>query len=111
MQGSKRVFRPAKTAEEEKKLLDDAVPKSTRNTTKWAYRIFNEWQLARRNKDPRSESCSFMYIIMFLAYKIYRRSLQTKWRTLSGKNSLQCGLWASAPFGNGKWEFGDFTAF
>ena len=37
MQGSKRFFRPAKTAEEEeKKLLDDAVPKSTRNATKWA---------------------------------------------------------------------------
>ena len=34
MQGSKRVFRPAKTAEEEKKLLEDAVPKSTRNATK-----------------------------------------------------------------------------
>ena len=41
MQGSKRVFRPAKTAEEEKKLLEDAVPKSTRNAMKWAYRIFN----------------------------------------------------------------------
>ena len=45
MHGSKRVFRPAKTAEEEKKLLEGAVPKSTRNATKWAYRIFNEWQL------------------------------------------------------------------
>ena len=60
MQGAKKVFRPAKTAEEEKKLLEDAVPKSTRNARKWAYRIFNEWQLARTNKDPRSESCSFM---------------------------------------------------
>ena len=59
MQGSKRVFRPAKTAEEEKN--EDAAPKSTRNATKWAYRIFNEWQLARRNKGPRSESCSFMF--------------------------------------------------
>ena len=51
MQGSKRVFRAAKTAEEEKKLLEDAVPKSTRNVTKWAYRIFDEWQLARRNRE------------------------------------------------------------
>jgi len=49
MQGSKRVFRPAKTAEEEKKLLEEAVPKSTPKETKWAYRIFNKWQVARRH--------------------------------------------------------------
>ena len=61
MLGSKRVFRQTKTAEEEKKLLEDAVPKSARNATKWAYRIFSEWQLARRNKDPRTESISFMF--------------------------------------------------
>jgi hypothetical protein len=47
MQGSKRVFRQAKTAEEEKQLLENAVPKSTRNSTTWVYRIFNEWQFAR----------------------------------------------------------------
>ena len=61
MQGSKRVFHPAKTAEGEKKLLEDAMPKSTCNATKWAYRIFNEWQLARRNIDPRLENCSLMF--------------------------------------------------
>jgi hypothetical protein len=31
MQGSKRAFPQARTAEEEKQLLEDAVPKSTRD--------------------------------------------------------------------------------
>ena len=61
MQGSKRVFRQAKTAEEEKQLLENAVPKSTRDSTKWVYRIFNEWQLARTNKDPCYKNCSLMF--------------------------------------------------
>ena len=61
MQGSKRVFRQAKTAEEEKQLLENAVPKSTRNSTTWVYRIFNEWQFARTNKDPRYKNCSLMF--------------------------------------------------
>ena len=62
MQGSKRVFRQAKTAEEEKQLLENAaVPKSTRDSTKWVYRIFDEWQLARTNKDPRYKNCSLMF--------------------------------------------------
>ena len=62
MQGSERVFRQAKTAEEEKQLLENAVPKSTRNSTTWVYRIFNEWQqFARTNKDPRYKNCSLMF--------------------------------------------------
>jgi hypothetical protein len=62
MQGSKwRVFCQAKTAEEEKQLLENAVLKSTRDSTKWVNRIFNEWQLARTNKDPRYENCSLMF--------------------------------------------------
>jgi hypothetical protein len=40
MQGSKwRVFCQAKTAEEEKQLLENAVLKSTRDSTKWVNRI------------------------------------------------------------------------
>jgi hypothetical protein len=61
MQGSNRVFRQAKTTEEEKQLLEDAVPKSTRDSTKWVNRISNEWQLARTNKHPRYENCSLMF--------------------------------------------------
>ena len=61
MQGSKRVFRAARSTEEERKLLEDTIPKSTRDSTTWAYRIFNEWQMAKGNKDASLESCSFSF--------------------------------------------------
>ena len=61
MQGSKRVFRAARSTEEERKLLEDTIPKSTCDSTTWAYRIFNEWQMARGNKDASLESFSFSF--------------------------------------------------
>ena len=59
MHPSKRVYRPAKSAEEERRLLEDCIPKSTRDSAKWTYKIFNEWQVGRVNKDASLESCSF----------------------------------------------------
>ena len=47
---SKRVFQPAKCAEEERRLLEDCIQKSTRDSTKWAYKIFNEWQMVGQTK-------------------------------------------------------------
>ena len=47
----KRVFREPKNAEEEKDYLDNCIPKATQYVTKWAYKIFGEWQSSRRNKD------------------------------------------------------------
>ena len=44
-----------------KAIVGRCRAKSTRDYTKWAYRIFDEWQLARTNKHPRSESCSLMF--------------------------------------------------
>ena len=38
----KRTFRKPKNAEEEKQLLENAVPKSTRSINKWAMKIFSE---------------------------------------------------------------------
>jgi hypothetical protein len=38
------VFRKPKGVEDEKKLLDSTIPKSTRHSTKWASKIFHEWQ-------------------------------------------------------------------
>ena len=61
MQGSKRVFRAARSTEEERKLLEDTIPKSTRDSTTWSYRIFNEWQLVMGNKDASLERCSFSF--------------------------------------------------
>ena len=40
-------FRDAKTAEEEVNLVRNAVHKSTQYKNKWAYGIFEEWQLSR----------------------------------------------------------------
>ena len=37
------------------------MPCQNQRETKCTYRIFNEWQLARTNKDPRSESGSLMF--------------------------------------------------
>ena len=39
----KRMFRKPKNAEEEKQLLENAVPKSTRSVNKWAMKIFESW--------------------------------------------------------------------
>ena len=36
----KRTFRKPKNAEEEKQLLENAVPKSTRSVNNWAMKIF-----------------------------------------------------------------------
>ena len=40
---SKRKFREAKSAEEENKMFDNAIPRSTRSVTKWTIKILNEW--------------------------------------------------------------------
>ena len=47
----KRRFRPPKSEQEEKLILEEC--------TKWAFKIFSEWQIARVNKDPCIEQRSF----------------------------------------------------
>ena len=56
----KRTFRKPKNAEEEKQLLENAVPKSTRSVNKWAMKIFSEWQSTRVNKKASEEPSSCM---------------------------------------------------
>ena len=34
-------------------------PKATRCATKWAYKVFGEWQSSRRNKDANFEETGF----------------------------------------------------
>ena len=55
----KRRFRPPKTEEHEKKDLEDCIPKATRHGTEWAFKVFSEWQISRKNKDLSLERCSF----------------------------------------------------
>ena len=53
-----RRFRPPKTEEEERFLLDSTVPKNTQHNTKWAIKVFEEWQSSRRDKAPRQLASS-----------------------------------------------------
>ena len=49
-----RAFRKPKSAEEERNLIENAIPKSTR-----AVKIFLEWQNGRKNKNPAIKPCAF----------------------------------------------------
>ena len=55
----KRVFQEPNYAKEEKDYLDSCIPKDTRYVTKWAYKMFGEWQSSRRNKDANFEERGF----------------------------------------------------
>ena len=46
------VSKPKNTKKEKDYLPDSCIPKATRYVTKWAYKIFGEWQSSGRNKDP-----------------------------------------------------------
>ena len=52
-------YRAPKSLENEQKLTDDSVPKNTQNSTKWALKVFQDWQKARANKDSSNEVCGF----------------------------------------------------
>ena len=45
-------FHSPKTGEEESKLLQGSIPKSTAYKTKWAIKIFLQWQIDRKVKGP-----------------------------------------------------------
>ena len=53
-----RRFRPPKTEEEERLLLNNTVPKNTQHNTKWVVKVFEEWQSSRRDKAPRQLASS-----------------------------------------------------
>mgnify|MGYP001800122500 CR=1 FL=1 len=49
-------FCSPKTGEEESKLLQRSIPTSTAYKTKWAIKIFREWQINRKVKVPVVET-------------------------------------------------------
>ena len=59
MASCSRAFWKPKNAEEERNLIENAIPKSTSAVTKWSVRIFLEWQNGRKNKNPAIEPCTF----------------------------------------------------
>ena len=58
MPAAKRRFRPVKIVQEERKMLEESVPKASQTATKWALKIFKEWQIGRVDEDASLESCS-----------------------------------------------------
>ena len=50
-----------KSTEEEKKMFDNAIKRSTRSVTKWAIKIFHEWQATRGNKNCLEEQVGFKF--------------------------------------------------
>lgn len=57
-------FRAAKTAEEEKCLLAEAIPKNTAYNTKWACKVFEEWQSTRLNKIAMKETTGLEGVVL-----------------------------------------------
>ena len=53
MEGSERYRKPL-TVEEERLLVASTVPKNTRYNTKWAVKVFEEWQSCRKDKTATS---------------------------------------------------------
>ena len=52
----RKRFRKAKSREEEEKVLEKAVPQSTRYKNQWAVNMFEEWCKARENNIAAFES-------------------------------------------------------
>ena len=54
-------FRPAKSVDEERDSVEAAVPSCTKYCTKWAYKIFEDWQLSRKNKVANEEATALRF--------------------------------------------------
>ena len=51
MASCSRTFLKPLSAEEERNLIENAIPKSTRAVTKWSVKILLEWQSGGKNKN------------------------------------------------------------
>ena len=56
---SKAVVQASANWRRRKNTLEECIPKSTRSSTKWSFKVFFEWQIGRANKDPSKEQRSF----------------------------------------------------
>ena len=54
-------FRPAKSVDEERDSVEAAVPSCTKYCTKWAWKIFEDWQLSRKNKVAIEETTALRF--------------------------------------------------
>jgi hypothetical protein len=61
MASTEHLGSPCNIAKEEKKLLENALQKSTRGVNKWTMKISSEWQgtrLTKKASDEQGNSCS-----------------------------------------------------
>ena len=58
MASCSRALRKPKSADKERNLIENSIPRSTRAVTKWSVKIFLEWQNGRENKNPAIEPCA-----------------------------------------------------
>ena len=59
MASCSRAFWKPKNVEEERNLIENAIPKSTCAAAKWSVNIFLDWQNGRKNKNPAIKPCAF----------------------------------------------------
>lgn len=74
---SKRSFRKPKSYAEEEKFIKDHQPKSTQYVTKWAVKIFEEWQRERTQKEPTVKDMPQGKVIQNLTTNIIEMSAET----------------------------------
>ena len=103
-----------------------SIPKSTRESTKLAYKIFNEWQMGRAKKDPSLESRSFIFDMSKIRVDTNVVSISAESRNLwltkfikedckengqgyPRKNTLHYGVRYTTAFEEGKWQFSGFS--
>ena len=63
-----RTFRKPKTAEEEKNLIEEAIPKTTHAVRKRSVKIFLEWQNGRKHKNPAIVPCDADNHLIFISH-------------------------------------------
>ena len=91
---SKRAFRKFISAEEEKKLLENAVPQSTRHVNQWSVKIFSEWQATRLIKNASDEQSNSVVDIS----KIQDLDINVCGMTAETLIFWLTKLWYTAPF-------------
>jgi hypothetical protein len=82
-------FRPPKSVEDEKKSVDNAVPKSTAYKTKWLCKVFEEWKQNRLVK-----SCTLEPGGLFTT-KDFEEGVQTLDTVITDMSACSLNYWLS----------------
>ena len=66
MASCSRAFRKLKNAEEERNLIENAIPKSTRAVTKWTVKIFLNGRMVGKTEIQQSSLAPFVVSVSVL---------------------------------------------